>query len=519
VEITLTPALDTEVSPVVTQAVATGFIPSLFSQDDTLWGDDAQPEASIRLGWLVDPHGADELVAEIEALRDELRHDGVRRVILCGMGGSSLAPEVMAQASGVQLTVVDTIHPDVLGPLSNSDLSDAVIVVSSKSGSTVETDSARRVLEDAMRIQGIEPKKRIIVVTDPGSPLESFARSAGYRVFLGDPRVGGRFSALTAFGLVPAGLAGVPLAPIIANAHNAWLVTQANSASNPGLLLGAALVSGHPQRNKVLLRDSPSTPGFGNWVEQLVAESTGKHQKGVLPVCGSSHLSLQDALTIGPVLSGSDVEILGAVGELFVLWEVATAFACHILGVNPFDQPNVESAKVAARDMLTSGGFPREFERPLGPIDAWSAPPLHDSLSTSSEAISWLLAHSSPQSYVGLCIFGPGGHNEGLWRGAAHGIEAVTNRPVTLGFGPRFLHSTGQFHKGGPLEGIFLQIIQVPHRDIHIPGRDFSATQLLVAQAHGDASVLAATGQPVLSLTVSSDDEVRKLAVLLTDLG
>lgn len=498
-------ALAAQVHEVVGAGVDTKFCSRLFAGDATLWGAQAESEASIRLGWVEDPLRQRALVDSVEALRETLLAEGVRRVILCGMGGSSLAPEVMARECEVSLTIVDTIHPDVLKPLLESDLSDAVIVVSSKSGGTVETDSARRLFDAALSAQGIEPRERIVVVTDPGSPLETIARDAGLRVFLGNPSVGGRFSALTAFGLVPAGLAGVPIRKIIEQAHSAWSVLALDERTHQGLALGAALALGGHERNKVLLLDYPAIPGFGNWVEQLVAESTGKDGSGLLPIVGSRHSSLPDGIAVGPTGSAADVTVDAPLGELFLLWEVATVFAGSVLGVNPFDQPDVESAKIAARELLDSGYAPRQGETKLDAVSAWSSPPLDSGCSTAGEAVTWLLKGLEPSSYIALAVFGPGGAAEGPWRAVAHALEERTNRPVTLGFGPRFLHSTGQFHKGGPAEGVFIQIIVAPTSDQEIPGRPFGTKELLFAQAHGDAAVLGTTGQPILSITTSAE--------------
>lgn len=499
-------ALQPSLGRVVEEGVGSHFSSRLFSKDTTLWGSDAEPEASIRLGWVDDPLAQVPLAESIDALRAEMGAQGVTRVILCGMGGSSLAPEVMAKAYGVALTVLDTVHPAVVAPLLSSDLSNVVLIVSSKSGGTVETDSLRRMFDAAMTAQGVKPSDRIVVVTDPDSPLEAVARESGYRIFPGDPNIGGRFSALSAFGLVPAGLAGVPLREILDDAHRMWVRLRTDEDSNEGLILGAALAAGSPTRNKILLRDPPDMPGLGNWVEQLIAESTGKHHIGVLPVVGSSLVSLADGVTVGGGQSGADVELEAPLGALFLLWEFATAFACRTLGVNPFDQPNVESAKVAARDLLVTGVSPRDGEKTLGTVSAWASPLLHSDVAGVTDAVRWLLTHRSDSSYIGLGIFGPGGFDEGPWRGVADAIESHTGRPVTLGFGPRFLHSTGQFHKGGPAEGVFLQVIVEPAVDLEIPGRSFSVAELIVAQAHGDAAVLAASGQPVVSLTVSGHE-------------
>jgi len=509
----LKPAVDLAVS----EGVATRFCSRLFDLDSTLWGADARDEASVRLGWVEDPLLQLPLVDSVEDLRGALVAVGMERVILCAMGGSSLAPEVLARASGVTLTILDTVHPDVLNPLVASDLSDAVIIVSSKSGGTVETDSLRRIFHAELTAQGLEPGERMIVITDPGSPLDNDARDAGLRVFHGNPHVGGRFSALTAFGLVPACLAGVPVRDLLESAHEAWTILSHDDPRNQGLILGASLAVGAPERNKVLLGESPPVPGFGNWIEQLVAESTGKNGSGILPVVGSSHMSLADCVTVGPG-PGSDVTVEAPLGQLFLLWEVATVFAASILGVNPFDQPNVESAKVAARELLDSEPTSRAAERALGPMNVWSSPTLPAEITGLAEAVHWLLSQVTSASYIGLCVFGPGGSDEGPWREVAQAIERRTQRPVTLGFGPRFLHSTGQFHKGGPPEGVFIQLILTPKSDRAIPGRSFGATDLLLAQAHGDAGVISERAQPVLSLTTSSSN-IRSLCEALGSKG
>ena len=494
----LEPSLESGIAPVVDAWVGQKFASRLFAKDSTLWGAAAVSEASIRLGWVEDPLAQQSLVTEVAQLRQELAASGVARVILCGMGGSSLGPEVMCASAGVPLVVVDTTHSDVLFPLLGSDLSDAVVVVSSKSGGTVETDSARRLFEQAMLDQGLVPQRRIVVVTDPDSPLHAESVAAGYRVFLGNPTVGGRFSALTAFGLVPCGLAGMDLSPILEDAHVAWQRLSLDTPTNYGLRLGAALALGAPERNKLLLAPLADLPGFGDWVEQLVGESTGKDGQGVLPVVGSALDTAHDCLSVGGVENGTGIGISGAPGAQMLLWEVATACVAAHLGVNPFDQPNVESAKIAARELLshdTALSAEGDSEPDLSVSASYSS---HEGL---HELISELLSRVGNQTYVALCVFG-NSLDQAPWRVVAAALEQSTSRPVTLGFGPRFLHSTGQFHKGGPRQGAFIQVVEVPSTPLPIPGRDFSSTDLLVAQARGDARVIADTGQPILSITV-----------------
>jgi glucose-6-phosphate isomerase len=510
--VALEPSLEQGIGSVLDTAVAERFASRLFAKDPTLWGQAALNEASIRLGWVDDPQAQRALVSEISDLREALIAEGASRVILCGMGGSSLGPEVMCASAGVPLVVIDTTHADVLAPVLGSDLSDVVVVVSSKSGGTVETDSARRIFEKALMDQGLSPTSHIVVVTDPDSPLHQESVASGYRVFLANPSVGGRYSALTAFGLVPCGLAGMDLVPLLDEAHQAWNTLSMDAPSNPGLRLGAALADGAPERNKILLADAPGMPGFGDWVEQLVAESTGKDGRGLLPVVGSGLRDSDDCLTVGSVSSAASVQISGGLGAQILLWEVATVFAAAQLGVNPFDQPNVESAKIAARELLSREARHTADSDPCEAMSVWAS---FDDGGSPETLIQALLRLVGTSSYVALCVFGDSAE-QAPWRSVATSLEQNTNRPVTVGFGPRFLHSTGQFHKGGPAEGVFIQIVEVPTASFEIPGRDFDCTGLLVAQARGDAQVIAESGQPILSITVRSDEARRRVRELLS---
>ncbi|HEU5269663.1 MAG TPA: glucose-6-phosphate isomerase, partial [Jatrophihabitans sp.] len=257
------------------------------AQDATLWGPDAESEAAIRLAWTTLHETSRPLVGQIETLREELRADGLDHVVLAGMGGSSLAPEVICKTAGVELVTLDTTDPGQVATALADRLDRTVLVVSSKSGGTVETDSHRRAYEQAFTDAGIDPKSRIVVVTDPGSPLQQVAEQSGYRkVFLADPHVGGRYSALTAFGLVPAGLAGADIGGLLDDAAAAGPALAADTADNPGLRLGALLGLAHNAgADKVVFADLGSgIDSFGDWVEQLIAESTGQHGRGPLPV-------------------------------------------------------------------------------------------------------------------------------------------------------------------------------------------------------------------------------------------
>jgi glucose-6-phosphate isomerase len=338
----------------------------IFAKDHTLWGPDAESESAIRLGWVEAATVSRPLVDGILELRDALKAEGVTRIVLCGMGGSSLAPEVIAGTAGVELTVLDSTDPEQVGAALADRLTETAIVVSSKSGSTLETDSQRRIFEHAFTEAGLDAKSRIIVVTDPGSPLDKASRAAGYRaVFNADPNVGGRYSALTAFGLVPSGLAGVDIAALLDEAEEAAEILNEDAPENIGLVLGAALGGTNPLRNKIVIaEDGSGIVGFADWAEQLIAESTGKLGTGILPVVAGPNApevtsGAEDVLVVRLVSTDADVElgenevaIAGGLASQMMVWEFATAVAGRLLGINPFDQPDVEAAKVAARGLL-----------------------------------------------------------------------------------------------------------------------------------------------------------------------
>lgn len=487
----------------------------LLAQDPTLWGPDAEAEASIRLGWLNPTEASRPLVGQIRALREELAAEGVTRVVLAGMGGSSLAPEVITRTAGVDLTVLDSTDPDSVRHALAEGLDRTVIVVSSKSGSTVETDSQRRTFEQAFTDAGIDAKSRIVVVTDPGSPLDAASREAGYRaVFNADPNVGGRYSALTAFGLVPSGLAGADIEGLLNEAEDALEILSDNAAENIGLQLGAALGGTSPLRNKIVIVDEGSgLAGFPDWAEQLIAESTGKLGTGLLPVVaepgspetvsGASDVLVVRLAAVDSETApeGNQVVVAGTLGGQMMLWEFATAVAGRILGINPFDQPDVEAAKKAARGLLDARPGPTEPSFVDGSVEVRADSSLLKGAHTLPGALTALFSALGEHGYLSVQAYLDRGAQSTL-ADVRPGLAAITGRPVTFGWGPRFLHSTGQFHKGGPAEGAYLQITGAPAEDLPIPGRPFSFAELINAQADGDAQVLADQGRPVLRLNL-----------------
>lgn len=517
-----------EIQPTLQDLVTDKVASRIGQKDFTLWGEPAESESRIRLGWVDAASSSLPLLAELADLRETLSAAGVNRIVLCGMGGSSLAPEVISKKYGMQLEILDSTSPEQLNEVISGGVQHTAVVVSSKSGSTVETDSQKKLFEDLFTRAGLAKTERIIVVTDPGSPMDQAAREDGYRVFNADPNVGGRYSALTAFGVVPSFLAGVPVEELLNQAESTKYLAE-DSTENPALVLGALLarlpgVTEH--RDKVgILADQKSLPGFADWAEQLIAESTGKDAKGILPIALNEH-SPELTANFGDVVLVTVSEnenfsdpygalVTGSLAEQFMLWEYATAVASRLIQVNPFDQPDVESAKIAARGMLSNKAVlnPPAFTE-LG-ISATSLDFDIERNDSIKSLLSKLLEKVHADGYVAVHAY--------LNRKSDLPVEKLvkllvekTNRPVTFGWGPRFLHSTGQYHKGGPRTGVFLQLVAETKDDLTVPTRDFSFAELIRAQAEGDGKVLADLGRPVLRLGLSNpkSDFVRLIELI-----
>jgi hypothetical protein len=399
-------------------------------------------------------------VPELRAWAESLDVDDI---VLLGMGGSSLAPEVLRRWFGAaQLHVLDTTHPAAIRRLVDGiELTRTLVIASSKSGTTLETRSHLDFFVD-------RGASTVVVVTDPGSELEQLANSRGWRVFHGEPTIGGRYSALSPFGLVPAAAARIDIEALLDSAeamHGACRVAE----HNPGLELGIALGAGWEQeRDKVVL---PEASGLGLWLEQLLAESTGKNGKGLLPAPGES--------PDGPDRQAHDVEVAepSELGGEFFRWMLATAVAGALLRINPFDQPNVQEAKDRTSDVLS------------GP-DPGTVP------GTWLEgSVDELLAGAAPPEYVAIQAFVDPAREAELAPLAQQ--ARATGCVVTVGLGPRYLHSTGQLHKGGPPTGRFLQVVDDTGEELPIPGRKFGFGRLIRAQAAGDYAALKERGRPV----------------------
>jgi glucose-6-phosphate isomerase len=500
-------------SRVHAELTADGIASRLAAKDPTLWGPEAEEVAKTRLGWVDTFARSRALLPRLTALRDALWAEGVDHVVLAGMGGSSLAPEVITRTLGVPLTVLDTTDPHQVAAALADRLDRTVVVVASKSGSTVETDSHRLAYAHAFREAGIDPAGRIVVVTDPDSPLAELASREGAReIFLADPEVGGRYSALTAFGLVPCALAGVDVAELLDQAQ-ALAASLSESDDNPALALGAALgAAAMAGRDKLgLAEDGSGIVGLGDWIEQLLAESTGKDGRGILPVVlenpAAPGAAAPDVLpaVVGGAVSGTapasrvlrdGLTVNGPLGAQFLAWEYATAVASRVIGVEPFDQPNVAESKDNTKRLLASGlptGSPDFTE---GAVEVHLSGVKADSLAALLRALPGSVGDGG---YLAVMAYLDRIADSDIAR-LRPLLAAHTGHSVTFGWGPRFLHSTGQYHKGGPQRGVFLQITGAVVEDVAVPGRPYSFGQLQAAQAAGDRQALASRGRPVAHL-------------------
>jgi glucose-6-phosphate isomerase len=507
-----------DVQSVLDRLVGDGVPRTLSSGGAQLWGPRASAEAGRRLGWLTAPESSRALLPQLARLHQE----GLDHVVLAGMGGASLAASVITATAGADLTVLDTTDPHQVARVVADRLDRTVLVVSSKSGSTIETDSHRRIFEEAFREAGIEPGSRIIVVTDPGSPLTG----TGYRTVLADPRVGGRYSALTAFGLVPAALAGVDVTGLLDDAA-ALSPTLGLPYDNPGLALGAALgASALVGRDKLVIADHGSgLTGFGGWAEQLIAESTGKQGKGILPVVveGVDAPGFETSRDLRRVILGSrpdeagsardaGLSVSGPLGAQFLLWEYATAVAGRVIGINPFDQPNVQESKDNTAALLRGcdeGTVPTliagEPAFTSGAVEVHARGDLVKGARSLSAVFDALLTAVPDRGYLAVMAYldQAGDASAASLRPLLAARSAAVRKmaaPVTFGWGPRCLHSTGQYHKGGPQTGVFLQLTGAVTRDVPVPGRPYTLKALQLAQAFGDLRVLRSLGRPAVRI-------------------
>jgi glucose-6-phosphate isomerase len=493
--------------------------------DATLWGPPGTPEIADRLGWLTIAERMVDQLGELEAFAEQVSREGFADVVLLGMGGSSLAPEVLRRSfkhrpDRPALHVLDSTDAGAIRDIQAAvDVERTLFIVSSKSGGTIEPLSLF-----AHFFSLVGEGRNFVAITDPGSGLEELAREHGFRrTFHGDRNIGGRYSALSPFGIVPAVLMGVDAHPLLAGAREAWETRvhdgTPSAVRDAAVWLGAALSAlALEGRDKLTFLISPSLPGLGLWLEQLVAESTGKRGTGILPVAeepiGGPEEYAQDRVFAHlPDISAPDAELdaraealaqaghplltiptRGPVdlGRVFMLAELAVAVAGWGLQINPFDQPNVQQAKDATNGVLA------EYEA------RHELPQVEDA---DEAALRALLLGASPPQYVALMAYtAPSTELDEAAAALRVAIRAPTRATTTFGYGPRFLHSTGQYHKGGPRHGRFLQLLHDSEPDVPIPGASYTFTTLKNAQAIGDLKTLRDLGLPAERLRLAGED-------------
>ncbi len=499
----------------------------VWEKDHTVWSEHPQPELSDRLGWLGLTETMRHELTRLTVLGESIRSAGFTRVVLCGMGGSSLAPEVFHKTFGSatgypELTVVDSTHPDEVAMVRDRiDPGSTLFVISSKSGGTLETLSLFRTFWAQVDAVSDTPGDHFVAITDADSALEALANERAFRdIFQTPESVGGRYSAFTFFGLVPAALIGVNVgrllerADIMANACRAETPVEANPGAVLGAIMGEAAKVGHDKATYLV---TESLAAFPVWVEQLIAESTGKDGVGIVPIADEPigdpseyardrliiHISVEgDVDPYGNLveqLAGDGVPVVQIsasnvydLGQEMYRAEFATAMAGAVLAINPFDQPNVQLAKQLAKQAM-EGGLDTGEIASVAPDD--------------TTAIDGWLTGVSSGDYVGLQAYLPYGFDAEL-ASIRSAIRSVTNGATTSGYGPRFLHSTGQLHKGGANNGLFLQIIDEPAVVVAVPETDFTFNELVRAQADGDYQALVDEGRRVLRVNLGSDRSI-----------
>ena len=518
----------------IREAEEAGVAKRIWRKDASLWKSDDASHKQIRnsLGWLTVPDEMIGVAGELIEFADVIRRRGFKHVMVCGMGGSSLCPEVLARTFGRQngfpeLLVLDSTDPDVIARFRDQiDVDHCLFVIASKSGTTTEPTVFYKYWYDELRKRREDPGENFIAITDPGSPLVETAGELGFqRTFLNQADIGGRYSALSYFGMTPAALMGIDIRKFLERAKQAEQECSAvmPAASNDALKLGTILGEcANAGRDKLTLLLDPQIATLGLWIEQLIAESTGKEGKGILPVAGEplGEPSAYDDDRVFVVISVGDIaddtklqldRLAGAghpiihrtltdiydLGAEFFVWEFATACAGWRLGINPFDQPNVQEAKDATRELLSefakTGKLPDE-EKPVADDDA----------------VRSQLQTIKPHDYVAfLNYIEETPETDRAFQKLRTAVRDRTKCATTIGYGPRFLHSTGQLHKGGPDSGVFIQVSADNKVDFPVPGEPYSFSILKQAQALGDFRALASRGRRVIRVDLGSDTQAR----------
>jgi transaldolase/glucose-6-phosphate isomerase len=537
-----------------------GYVEGLWAKQAEIWSDEAAEQKRIanRLGWLDSPESMVKALPRLQRFSEAVRADGIRHVVLLGMGGSSLAPEVIRAILGVHndfpaFTMLDSTDPRAIKSVAERvPLKETLFIVASKSGTTIEPNVLSAYFRTRLQEAGVtQPARHLVAITDEGTALHELALHDGYReVFANPSDIGGRYSALSFFGLVPAALMGLDTSSLLAWGRGMALLCGPTNAiaQNPGVALGIVMgAAARSGRDKLTLVTGPTLRPFGLWIEQLIAESTGKKGTGIIPVAGeplgTPEVYEDDRLFVRLRLHGGDPEehdrdgkmerlraagfpIVtihlhepAAIGAEFVRWEIATATAGAVLDINPFDEPNVQQAKDATKALLTRFAAEGRLVVPPAHVEA-------DGVTLTCDRSTW--ERVSPQvgsaanpltvtaeflrtvqqgDYVGLLAYLPFDEVLGSW--LARLRNQVRNRlrvATMLGYGPRYLHSTGQLHKGGANTGVFLMLTADPKEDLPIPGEPFSFGTLELAQALGDFASLEAAGRRVIRLHLSAPE-------------
>ena len=478
--------------------------PRVAKKDINIWGN--KSEAANRLNWVDLPTKSRDLLPELDALSAWARSNGLTQVVLCGMGGSSLAPEVIAASYKKQLTTLDSTDPiQILDSLPN-EIKKAVVVIGSKSGTTIETLSQFEFYQRRFKEADLNPIQHIVIITDPGTPLDISARNLGYKVVNADPNVGGRFSALSAFGLVPAALIGVDISLLLDDAEK--LSSSISVKESPAIAIAACLYSLTDQIIN-FCDEGSVTPGLSNWIEQLIAESTGKDLTGRLPVVIEDIENAISGISIGFSPGEYDLVIEATLGEQFILWEWVTALLCYLLKVDPFNQPNVTEAKDRTSAILLSLKS-KGFDTPTPTYED------SDYLIYSNQKINNIPDFLKCNvTYFAVLAYLARGSDDEIYK-TRKLIAAKSKTATTFGWGPRYLHSTGQFHKGGQQNGAFIVITGDSGSDIEIPNKDYTFSQLIMAQALADVESISERNLPVIRIHLKN----RKKAItrLISDL-
>jgi len=543
------------VSARIKQLEENNFRQRFFAKDATLWTNEpkAKEEVGIRMGWLGLPSSSKALLPVLNRFVDEVKKAGYSRVLLLGMGGSSLASEVMSliygvSVAGLKLGILDSTDPDqVLVAARKNPVKDTLFIVSSKSGGTAEVSAMFNYFwKRAQHSVGEVAGEHFIAITDPGTSLEKLAYERKFRkIFLADPNVGGRYSALTAFGLVPAALMGINLNELLDCAS--WMASECSVnqplGRNPGFVLGVILAEAFNQgRDKLTLIADPPLVSFGAWLEQLVAESSGKQAKGIIPN--------YDELPIEPDLYGTDrlfvylrrngkhdkkVSLLlkkghpvliqdiqdnSGLGSEFYKWEVAVAAACSILGVNAFDQPDVQDSKNRTKAKIAYYQTHHSFAENK-PVMLENGIYIYGDIQPDGkhalELVESFIESGKPGDYVAINAYiNRDKKNEATLQKLRKWIRSKTRLATIIGFGPRFLHSIGQLHKGGENKGLFLVITADPNRDVEIPEEGLSFGTLEYGQALGDLEALEARGRRVMHIHLANRELLTTLVEKIT---